>query len=429
MKKIGHAARPGMNAVAGVLLMFSLGGPVVEHGPAYRFAPHTRAVFGTAACTSPQVGVSPSGGLFVLAVCGQAPNQTLSLAISQNGGDSFQAPVAVSGVGASLRSGGEASPSLGVTPTAIYALWQQMGAQGGTELLVAREPSPGAPFQEPVRVTDKTHPSFTGFSALGVAPNGDVYVVWLDGRSPTETKGTFSVYVARSSDRGASFGTNVQVASGACPCCRPRVAFGGDGEVYVFWRKVFPGQVRDMVASVSADQGATFASPVRVAEDDWRINGCPESGPVATAAGGRMYVAWMTETDRRRAGVEISWSDDHGKTFARPVLASRGVLDANHPSLSATESGALLVFQGRGERKDGDWSPLRPHLVTISPDGSISRPMPVAEGTGSAAYPVVAAGGAGRAFVVWAESSEKSLAVFLARGRAAGPDRAAPSGE
>ena len=229
----------------------------------YRFEEDKSAIFrtsGAASSTSPQVGVSPSGELFVLGVFGEETNRRLGLAISHDMGDTFESPVIVSEPNASIRAAGEGSPSLGVTSTAIYALWEQSLPTGGSDLLFAREAFPGKPFQKPIQLTDKTQPSFNGFSSMAIAPNGDVLVVWLDGRSPTGMHGTFSVYLARSTDRGMSFGPNVLVATGACPCCRPRVTVGENGDVYVFWRQVFQGQIRDMVAAVSRDHGATFDS-------------------------------------------------------------------------------------------------------------------------------------------------------------------------
>src|SRR5262245_44478060 len=143
-----------------------------------------------------------------------------------------------------------------------------------------------------------------------------------------------------------------------------------------------------------------FAPPVRVSEDNWKINGCPESGPVTISIGHRVYVGWMTETDQQHAGIRLSWTDDEGKNFAPALAASDGVLDANHPSLFAAPDGrGVLVFQGRDTQNDGGWTALQPYLVEIDENGRLSKPQAVTANQGSASYPVVAAGGAGRVFV------------------------------
>jgi hypothetical protein len=185
--------------------------------------------------------------------------------------------IPVSEPGAGVQSHGENSPTLTTLPTAIYAFWEQEGSQG-SDLMLARSLSYGNNFDKPVRVTDNGT-SFHGFSSVAAAPNGDVYAVWLDGREGGPSSETFAVYLTRSKDRGATFEKNRRVALSACPCCRPRIAFGAHGEVYVAWRKVFSGDVRDMVVSTSRDSGHTFSPEVRVADDGWQLRGCPDSGP------------------------------------------------------------------------------------------------------------------------------------------------------
>src|SRR6202012_2205498 len=142
------------------------------------------------------------------------------------------------------------------------------------EIVVARSTNEGMSFEKPVRVNDNKTASFHGFAAIAGDAKGNVYVVWLDGRETPESPGTFDGYMAHSSDRGATFGANTRVARSACPCCRPNVTIGKNGEVFVVWRKVFPGSIRDMVVSTSKDGGQTFAQQTQVSEDDWQIEGC-----------------------------------------------------------------------------------------------------------------------------------------------------------
>lgn len=419
--------KPMSNTICRWIAVVTIGLPAVILGcrpkaaPAYRFERQAAAVMRVPGATfsrSPQVGLAPSGALFVLGVYGDEDKSQLGLAISHDGGDTFLPPEPVSDPNVLVRTGGENSPSLAVTSTAIYAQWERTNPGGGSDVMFARSSSPGQPFGKPIPLADKKTPSFTGFSSLAVAPNGNVYSVWLDGRTPGEMRGTFSVYLARSTDRGMSFGANVQVATGSCPCCRPRITFGSNGEVYVFWRKVFHGSIRDIVVSTSNDGGSNFAPPVRVSQDNWTINGCPESGPAAAVLGHRLYVAWMTETDQHRAGVKLSWSDDGGKSFAPAVMASRDLLDANHPSLAAVDGTKLiLVFQGRDPKKNEGWAELRPYAVEINDAGKLSAPVMVPVESGSISYPVVAADTAGRVFIAWTASAGNTNQIMMSRGR------------
>src|SRR6185369_6718113 len=50
----------------------------------------------------------------------------------------------------------------------------------------------------------------------------------------------------------------------ACPCCRTNIATTDDGTLYLAWRQVYPGNIRDVVVAHSSDKGATWSEPVRV---------------------------------------------------------------------------------------------------------------------------------------------------------------------
>jgi hypothetical protein len=339
--------------------------------------------------------------------------------MSHDGADTFMHVIPVSEPGASVNSEAESSPTLAKVPTAIYALWEQRSASGTSDLMLARSLSYGHSFDKPVRVNNDSM-AFHGYSAVGAAPNGDVYVVWLDGREEGPSSETFAVYIARSTDNGASFEANHRVGRSACPCCRPRIAFGPNGEVYVAWRKDFPGDIREMVVSTSRDGGKTFAPEVRVAEDNWRLRGCPHSGPSIIQSGNRLYIGWLTEGHEQRPRIQLAWSDDQGSHFHAPITASSDSLDPNHPVLAASEDGrTLLVFQGRAKKADGSWSPSTVFVAEVNGD-QISAPIAIPTSGVPASYPHVAVGTGGRAYVVWTQSTEQGNTALLLRGRRTG---------
>jgi hypothetical protein len=397
----------------------------------YSFESEPRAVLagsGAASSGHPQVAVTSSGSIYLLAL--EAPgggDEQLGLSLwqSSDGGDNFAGPVLLPESRARVSSHGENSPRLLVTPTEIYVLWEQRAETGATRVVLSRSLDFGRSFERPVPVADKRERSFNGFATLAARPDGTVYAVWLDGRDVPELPGTFSLYLARSNDRGGNFGENIRIAGRACPCCRPALGFGREGELVVAWRKVFDQDVRDMVVSFSRDGGVSFEEPVRVAHDNWRIDGCPESGPALALAGGRLFLAWYTEPSGARPGVRLAWSDDGGKSFEPAIHVAEEVLDANHPMLAISQGETiLLTFQGRNPAKQDGWSALQPYWVEIEPSGSVSPPFPLSSRNGSASYPVLATGTAGRTFVAWTETtSEGRREVVLVRGRAALPRR------
>jgi BNR repeat-like domain len=361
-----------------------------------------------------------TSNLYMLTVYGADRSQSqLGLAVSSDWGDSFEPIVPISEPGAVVSSHGENSPSLAINGIEFYTLWEQNNAQGETDLMFARSLRFGRKFDKPVRVTDKTQPSGNAFSFLAVAPSGDLYAAWLDFRDPQHTApGTAHVYLTKSTDKGATWSKNIPVANNVCPCCRPYIAFGANGEVFVAWRNVDAGDLRDMMLAVSSDNGASFGKPVLMANDNWKISGCPHTGPQLVVKGKRLYAAWHSEGDGANAGIRVAWSDDNGKTFSKPVIASGAVNDTNHPSLSLSEDGRLLlVFQGREPAEKEGWGPVRAFLTEIHDNGAVSAPSAIPGSRKTAQFPTVVAGTVGRVFVAWTEATDKGVQVVLSRGR------------
>jgi hypothetical protein len=386
----------------------------------YSFEAKPRAVLeqiGVQASRDPDIQISPSGTLAMLAVYKDAGKSRLGLFLSHDGGDTFGHRVPVSIEGEEVISHGENSPTLVYTPTATYALWEQANPEGYTDLMFARSVNFGRSFETPMQVTKKENPSFNGFSDLALAPNGNLYAIWLDGREKESKPGTFSLYMSTSTDHGASFGPNALIATGACPCCRPSVAFGPNNEVYVAWRHVFDQDIRDIVVSKSSD-GRTFGPRVRVAVDNWRLNGCPDSGPVLQFQKDRLFVAWYTEASRDSMGIKLSWSEDNGSSFQPPVLVTKKQVDVNHPRFSLSSDGALLLtFQGRDGSQNAGWNPHNAYLVEVDHSGMIGSPFQLPGNGKSVSYPSVLAGTGGRAYVAWTEPGEQDRRIMLVRGR------------
>ncbi len=384
-----------------------------------RFEPEPRAVLAEAGVLSsqdPKLAPRASGAIYMLAVYEAEDRSQLGLFISHDGGDTFAPPVPIGRKGADVNSHGENSPSLALGTTEVYALWEQSSPEGGMNLMFARSLSFGRKFEKSILLNEA---SGSSFPYLAAAPNGHLYAVWLEGSDrQSDPPWTSTVYLLKSTDRGATFGKKIRVAASACPCCRPSLAFGNKGEVFVAWRKVFDGNIRDMVVSASYDRGEKFGPPVRVAEDNWEVQGCPHSGPTMVRKGSRLYIAWHTKGDNGNAVIRLSWSDDDAKTFAPPVLASGNILDANRPSLSISDNGrVMLVFQGRDPVKKEGWSPTGAYLVEIGEAGDVSQPMPVPGNRKAISYPVVAAGHLGQVFIAWTEPGPKSSNIILSRGR------------
>lgn len=350
----------------------------------------------------------------VVAAPGEKPGSSdLLYSSSHDEAGTFAPPLRVNPTPGEVSAHGENAPQLRMGPgTEILAAWEGRG-----DIRFARCVDFGRSFQPAVTVNDDGGESYQSFFAMETGSDRSLYLAWIDFRdTKTDPPGTASIYLARSGDQGATFGKNVKVAGGVCPCCRPAIAVDRSGVVHVSWRHVLEGGARDLVASSSSDQGRTWSAPVRVAADDWRLDGCPHSGPSMAALPGGLFIAWYTGA-KDKARLQLTKSRDGGKTFERAVPVESTLHDANHPHLAAVSGEPWIVFQARTPDQQGGWGPLRVAVVRCDEAGNPDAPMILPTLGGHAGYSRLSAGNAGRLYVTWTESGAEGSRVVLCRGR------------
>jgi len=376
--------------------------------PSLQFEPSPRIV---TEGRDPIVSVRASGALSLMKVL----KGDLLVRTSFDGGDSFEPGVRVNDVPGEVSSHGESSPQMQIrTRSEFYSVWQTRRGEGSV-LRFARSMNWGESFSKAIDL-DPTSAS-QAFFTMNVSPKGVIYAAWLDGRDRGKGRmGTSAVYLARSTDKGQTFEKPVRVALDVCPCCRPSIGFGGEGTVYVSWRGVLENNVRDIFVAASQDSGATWGSPVRVAEDNWVLNGCPHSGAALAAIGKRLFIAWHAVRDKQ-VTLSLAYSDDGGKTFSRRIMLSDNVLDPNHPFMSAVGGRLGIVFQGRPAAKQQGWAPISVYYREVDADARLSPLVAVGQAAGSASYPVFTFEEPERVFIAWTEPDKENKVVVLARGR------------
>jgi hypothetical protein len=372
--------------------------------PAYQWEPEPRAL-----------GEGRDGALAVTASEGVTlvwagpskarPGNDLYHARSMDGGDTFPAPRPVNAVSGEVKSHGETAPWVQIGPRQeVFVAWEGEG-----DVRFARSTDFGRSFQAPITLNDGPPGAHQSFHHMDSAPTMSVAAAWLDFRN----QGMAALYAAVSRDRGATWAPNVKVAGDVCPCCRPSVLASPSGPLHVFWRHVYPTYVRDLAVSTSLDGGATWSAPVRVAHDNWVLDGCPHSGPTSIVMGKQVIVVWYTGAGDRPS-LRMSRSADAGVTWTPAVEIQGNRVDANHPHLAARGGEAALIFQAR----EGIWGPTRPWVARVTPDG-IGEPTPLPTLGGAVSYPRVAIGTAGRLYATWTETGPQGSKVVLCRGRLA----------
>jgi hypothetical protein len=357
---------------------------------------------------APMLAVAPSGHRATAWVSAPGGGSDGRLYVAVDSGIVGAAPAPVAPVElrdplGPVEAHGEAPPKIAYgADGALYALYVVGREVPGrrfpmSALRFSRSADGGRTWTAPASVTDAAEFGSYNFHSLHVAPDGAVYVAWLDGRH-----GKSAAYVTHSTDGGRTWAANTRMGAGeACPCCRTAVAAGTGGVVYAAWRSVAAGNVRDIVVARSEDGGRTWGEARTVHDDRWVFDGCPHAGPALQVdSGGRLHATWWTGK-AEAAGVYYAHSDDGGRTFSEPApLGTAGFSRPAHVQLALGDGGTVLVAWDDGTTK------LPRVQLRVSRDRGArwSASEPLSADDRVATFPVLAVSGR-RLTVAWSEES------------------------
>jgi len=299
---------------------------------------------------------------------------------------------------------GEAPPKMSYGPDGtLYALYAVGKVVPGrrfpmSSLRLAKSADDGQTWTAPVTIASDSAFGTRNFHAMHVAGDGSLYVAWLE-----SNQGKSKTFLTRSTDQGTTWAAPVLAdTTQSCPCCRTSIATARDGTLYLAWRSVFPGNVRDVVVARSDDHGTTWATPVRVHADHWVFDGCPHAGPsMQVDSAGTVHIAWWTGK-QGSAGAFYARSTDKGATFGEPIALGVAEFSAPaHVQLALGAEGSVVAVWDDGTVKT-------PKVVMrVSHDNGASfgpRTLVSTEGR-AATFPVLALAGKDLT-IAWSEQSQ-----------------------
>jgi hypothetical protein len=291
-------------------------------------------------------------------------------AFSADGGRSFGAPVRVNDLEGDASANGEQPPRVLLRGTSVDVLWVSK-RDGVAGIRAAASVDGGATFAAARSITTGGLTGPRGWESAALADDGTVHAVWLDGRNAVHASNTPHASSAPHAPgaphvhhgaprqdiyhamwRGDERAIESAVASNVCFCCKTAIVSRGR-DVYVAWRHLFPGGVRDIAVARSADGGATFSAPVRVSDDNWKLDACPDDGPALTlAAGGALHVVWptlVTDGGRQRMAIFEAASRDGGATFSPRARVDDAKASPAHPRIATGGAQAAIVWDELAE--------------------------------------------------------------------------------
>lgn len=264
-------------------------------------------------------------------------------------GKTFSALTAVNPTPERIAADGENRPKilLGSRSNIYISYTQSLDKPFSGHIRFSRSLDGGKSFSPPVTVNDNREVISHRFEAMGISPEGRLYLAWLDKRdlSVATSKGEAfigaSVYYATSDDAGASFSPNQKVADHSCECCRISMAMDKDGVPVAFWRHVYGQNTRDFALARLDGHSPS----VRATHDNWQIDACPHhGGSISIGPDGVYHLVWFNNGPERH-GLFYGSSPDGGKTFSVPTPFGNEDAQAGHPDVLSLGQQVFVVWK------------------------------------------------------------------------------------
>jgi len=231
----------------------------------------------------------------------------------------------------------------------------------GGDVCVARSVDGGASFENKVRVDDTPESSLIvqTFSSISADPlSGNVYVTFSDSRS-----GDIDIYLAASLDSCQSFEANVPVNSNTTNDQEEStVRTDQSGQLYVVWKDwrddpdpQSAPYLNDIYLALSTDGGASFSPGVRITDEHMNAEHSYNFPPrLAINESGTINVVWHdTRTDT--CSCYYDRSTDGGMTFSADIVIHDDADSASHtlPQV-AVGAGDRVYITWMDKRNGGD---------------------------------------------------------------------------
>lgn len=368
------------------------------------------------------VSASTANGATPMFLVTDAGARVLSWVAAADGGTEgvLHVQVAVPGATDSVRSvltdplggiepHGEAPPQVAAAGDGSLYVLYTVGRDVGerfprSALRFARSADGGRTWSAPVTINEGEEFGSHNFHSVLAGPGGAVYASWL-----SSVHGVSGVWLRVSKDGGATWAPARAIHEApSCPCCRTGLALASDGSLYVSWRKIFAGDVRDVVVMRSTDDGATWSAPVKPRDDGWVFPGCPHAGPsMRVGRDGAVHIAWWTG----RAGAAGIWyarSADRGVTWSAVAIDTATKSSPAHVQLALDDRTGVVVAWDDGKG-------VRPSiLVRASRDGgtSFGGTLQLSDPAVAASFPVLGVRG-DSVTVAWSQTGDSAYRASL----------------
>jgi hypothetical protein len=339
---------------------------------------------------SPKIAVDKNGNIVVAFVDASLTGTPVFAVRSTDGGATFTAPARMSQSGEIVGN----PPFVALDSNgAAYVVYQDSAQQISTiKMAVA---SDGQNFGSPKVISDNQVTAFAPQIAIDRVDN--VYVTFYDRFGDTSPTFNREIIVTRSTDKGNTFGPQVNVSNNSGQSTFPSLIVDDPGRVSVAWEDATDDPQRDVFVARSTDGGATFGRPVNLSANSARsfgaFGGIDAIGNLVVAwtddvgANTDVYLATLSPSalgppDFTLGGLSATLTVPRGRRIQLPVSVNRfagfnGSVTLTPPDLAGlkakgvdfttTANGGLLSFKLKAVGVTG------PHVLTFTGQDDTGR--------------------------------------------------------
>jgi len=236
-------------------------------------------------------------------------------------------------------------PHLAISGNQVYALFKDWRTGSLQQVFFARSTDCGSTWEPNYQIVEPTRILHSD-PVIGVHPNGDIFACILGG-SPGVGN---DVFVARSTDHGASFGTARSVSGGFTGgfVDKEWMEIGPTGNIYVTWFIGFDSSQESEIRFVrSTDGGTSWSAPEKL-NDNPPDSSFRHSPQVIEGPNGVVHVIWGFDDRDDTSGIYITTSTDSGQTFGPNRFIAHQFLNDNMPWRTG------LLPSGAVDRENGN---------------------------------------------------------------------------
>jgi hypothetical protein len=368
----------------------------------------------------PSIALGPSNQIYIVWVdCRNDPtcetNTDIYFAKSTDGGQSFDPARLVSDNETFFAN----APKVAADSSGnIYVVWHDNRAGDDSwDVYLSKSDNGGASFYPSVQVNDYISGVDQYEPDLALDSSGNIYVSWNRHYYDADLEQwDYDVYMAKSTDGGATFGTNVKVNDGSDWQYKSSIKVGNSGNVYVTWTDRRNVGISDVYFAKSVDGGSTFPTNTRINQYTEQSQGYPE---MALDGDEVIYVVWNDSRNlykKNGRDVFMARSLDSGDSFEPEIKINDAKIPAEfeyfYPTITAWGKGHVAIAWE--DKREGNWDVY----LTRSDNGGLSfRPswrLNSAE-KGSQSVPDIAMDAMGHVHCVWRDNRTGESQIYFAR--------------